>query len=153
MWDLPWTYVSSTIERSSVTIIRHLLEHFEMPTEQYHSFIEVASLTNNVDVITFFIGKDKLKPYLYSFDRLYEKVCEFNYFDILKLLVSNDICVRKGNAYDYWIEILMKKGNINIIRYVFQNWSQIVPPEKDLSTALCEIIHWILTFLLSLLSG
>ena len=86
-----------------------------MPTEQYHSFIEVASLTNNVDVITFFIGKDKLKPYLYSFDRLYEKVCEFNYFDILKLLVSNDICVRKGNAYDNWIEILMKKGNINII--------------------------------------
>ena len=51
----------------------------------------------------------------YNFDRLYEKVCEFISFDVLKLLVSNDICVRKGNAYDNWIEILMKKGNINII--------------------------------------
>ena len=143
--DLSWTHVSSTVERSSVTIIRHMLEHFEMPTEQYHHFIEAASVTNRVDVVQIFIDNDTLKPYLSSFDKLYDKVCVFNSFDVLKLLVSNGIRVRKGKSYDYWIEILIKRGNKNLLRYVFQNWDQIAPPDKDLSVAFNDIVRWILT--------
>ena len=75
MWDLPWSYLSSTLERTYVPIMRLLLKHFKMQTNQFYLFMRAAYVSNHVELIRTFIGDPTLTPYIDSYDMLYEKTC------------------------------------------------------------------------------
>ena len=84
-----------------------------------------------------------LKPYIDSYDMLYEKTCVKNSFGVLKVLVTNKIRAKTANGG--WLHRLIETGNTNIINYVFENWYKIVPPGNNLTVVLQKIIRWILT--------
>ena len=100
---LPWSYLSAIVERSSMEVIKMLFETFDISREKYNLFIKAACNANHVELIRYFIANPKLRWYLVRYDMLYEIVCGKDSFEVLELLVENNIRVITGTGKEWWL--------------------------------------------------